>query len=1092
MIAEDRSRIVSFVRSYRKRLIAERVARAWAISVVALFLLLAVLQAAFALFPWIVLPVIFDVACVCAALFAAGFLIVAVTVKAPRLVKAAGIIERQSELKNPLLSIALELSQDSRTTGNPFTDQTCRRVAGQLRDYPAAPAGSHRVIPLALAALVLALWCAINPFFSPRLLDYWSLPFAGVSRGEIAVTPGSVTVPLNAPVNVRLACMRTRFPSCLLTIAEIGGGRTSGIFLRPDARGTFNFRIDSAKHTFSYRFEPAGGGTLVADTVTVRPPPRLEGLSVALTPPVYTHQADRSLPEGQGDFEAYAGTMARIAIKSGPQLKGAWCIRCGDTVPLVVRGERASGTIDVLSSGGYTFSLLDSLGQRSDSLPSFHIECIPDQPPSVQILKPGCSRDLTPTQLETLMVEGVDDIGIRSMAVRWRLSGQRADETGIRSLVAGNDAPVIRSSFIWHVAELSLYPGDSVYYWAQATDTRPRGGGQTASSDTFTFRIPTIEEISKALVEGEDRTEKALDGAMAHERSLSEKLDKALKSSRGQKELTWEQRQVLQDAQQEAGGQADSLRQSLASLRENVERMKQEGTAGAELAEKFDQVRAAMEELLKQYGDSLLYNMNDFNKPVSMQDIRAAIEKTQASLPKLGEQLDNALKFLKMLKEDRKLSELAMRAEALSREQKTLSRSDAFGPSEMARQKELLDEMRKLSDEAGDQAKEHAGGADSLPSKRGIDSLGGAMRSSVDRQQAPSHESMNRMSGSLLSLSEDLMRMMNFGEQQRLERDRNRLLALAQKALSMADWQQELAQAPETSRDAASAALSQQALDDALKQSRAASESLSMAPPDRMLAISTGFRNAESAMQAALNAMGARARGRGGNGEGASGPVTALQSLANTLLATVSQMDKGEQSGGGGEGGMMPGLRRLSGRQAAINSVTSELLRSMLSGNGAPQEGGSGGQGLAQARRAAQSAQQAIADDLKRLADKYGAQSGEGMADKATELEKEARHLTEMLEHPSQELADRQDRFLSRMLETALSMHRQGEGRDEFKAQSAATPYQEGPVVSSGTLFRERDAFSRLRLRAFQGNYPENYREALQKYFDILSERYLK
>jgi len=189
---------------------------------------------------------------------------------------------------------------------------------------------------------------------------------------------------------------------------------------------------------------------------------------------------------------------------------------------------------------------------------------------------------------------------------------------------------------------------------------------------------------------------------------------------------------------------------------------------------------------------------------------------------------------------------------------------------------------------------------------------------------------------------------------------------------------------------------------------------------------------------------------------------------------------------------MMPGLRGLSGRQAAINSVTSELLRSMLSGNGASQEGGSGGQELAQARRAAQSAQQAIADDLKRLADKYGAQSSEGMADKAAELEKEARHLAEMLEHPSQELADRQDRFLSRMLETALSMHRQGEGRDEFKAQSAATPYQEGPVVSSGTLFRERDAFSRLRLRAFQGNYPENYREALQKYFDILSERYLK
>ena len=1090
MISEDRIRIFRFVRSYRRRLIAGKIARVCVISALFLFILLAVLQVFFAFFPWIFLPVIFDVACLGAALFAAGFAIVVATAKAPRLVKTAGIIERQSGLKNPLLSIALELSQDSRTTGNPFTDQTCRRVTGQLCDYPASPAASGCLIPLAVIALVLGLWCAINPFFTPRLLDYWSLPFTGISRGGMVVTPGTVTVPLNAPVNLRLTCMYARFPSCRLTITEIDGKRTSGMLLLPDARGAFNFRVDSARRTFSYRFELAGRGTLAADTVSVAPPPRLEGLSVTLTPPVYTHQGNRSLPEGQGDFEAYAGTRARIAIKSGRQLKGAWCIRGGDTLPLVIKGTFATGNFDVLSSGGYTFSLLDSFGQRSDSLPSFHIECIPDQAPSVQILKPGCSRDLTPAQLETLIVEGVDDIGIRSMSVRWRLGGQRANETGIRSLVAGNDSPIVRSSFIWRLTELSLYPGDTVYYWAQATDTRPRvrGGGQTAESDTFTFRIPTLEEIHKALAESEDRTEKTLGGVMAKERSLSEKLEAVMKSSSGQKELTWEQRQILQDAQQEAGSQADSLRQSLASLRENVEKMKQEGTAGAELAEKFDQVRAAMEDILRQYGDSLLFDMKDFDKPVSLQDIRTAIEKAQASLPKLDEQLDNALKFLKMLKEDRKLSELAMRAEALSREQKTLSRSDTFGPSEMAQQKDLLEEMRKLSDEAGDQAKEHAGGEDSLPSRKEIDSLGREMQSSMDRQQAPSHESMNRISGSLLSLSEDLMRMMNFGAQKRLERERSRLLSLAQKALSLADWQQELSQEPETSHDAASAALSQQALEDALKLSRAASESLSMAPPDQILAISKGFKNAESAMREALSAMSSR----GGSPEGTNGPVTALQSLANTLLTALSQMDKDEQSGGGGEGGMMPGLRRLSGRQAAINSVTSELLRSMLSGNGNSREGGSGGGEREQSRRAAQKAQQAIADDLKRLADKYGAQSGEGMADRGRELEKEARRLAEMLEHPSPELTERQDRFLSRMLETALSMHRQGEGRDEFKAQSAATPYQGGTVVSSGTLFRERDAFSRLRLRAFQGNYPESYREALRKYFDMLSERYLK
>ncbi len=1086
MISEDRIRVVGFVRSYRIRLIAGRVSRACVIAALSILLLLAVLQAVFAFFPWIVLPVIFDVACLGAALSAAVFAIVVATVKAPRLVETAGIIERHSGVKNPLLSIALELSQDRRTTGNPFTDQTFLRVNGELCDYPAAPAGSRVFVAMAIMAFVVLLWCAFNPFFTPRLLDYWSLPFAGVSRDGMVVSPGSVTVPLNAPIDLRLACGHARFPLCRLTIAETGGERTFGMFLRPDASGAFSFRIDSVKRTFSYRFELAGRGALSPDTVRVAPPPRLEGLSVTLIPPLYTHQGIRHLTEGEGDFEAYAGTVAHSVVKSGRRLKSAWFIRGGDTLSLAVRGALASGNFDVLSSGGYTFNLLDSLGQRSDSLPSFHIVCIPDQPPSVQILKPGCSRDLTLAQLETLVVEGVDDIGIRSMAVGWRVGG-RADDTGSRFLVAGNDAPIIRSSFIWHLTELSLYPGDTVSYWARATDTRPRGGGQTGISDTFTFRIPTLGEMHRTLAEGEDRAEKTLGGVAAKERGLSEKLGGVLKSAGGRKELTWEQRQILQDVKQDAASQADSLRQSIASLKENVEMMKQEGTAGSELAGKFDQARTAMEDLLKQYGDSLLFNMKDFDKPVSMQDIRTAIDKAQASLPKLGEQLDNALKFLKMLKEDRKLSELAMRAEALSREQTMLSRGDTFGHLEMERQNKLLDEMRKLSDEAGDQAREHAGGKDSLPSRKGVDSLGREMQSSLDRQQAPSHESMNRMSGSLLFLSDDLLRMMNFGARERLERERNRLFALAQRAMSLADWQQELSQKPETSHDAAAAALSQQALEDALKQSRAASESLQMAPPDQMLAIRTGFKNAETSMEEALNAMSSPG---GGTREGTSGPITALRALAATLLATLSQMDKSEQSGGGSGEGMMPGLRRLSGRQAAINAVTSELLRSMLDGNGNPGEGG--GQGLEQARRAAQNAQQAIADDLKRLAEKFGAQSGEGMAGKADELEKEARRLAEMLEHPSRDVADRQDRFLARMLETTLSMHRQGEGHDEFKAQSAKAPFQEGEVVSSGTLFRERDTFNRLRLRAFQGDYPEVYREALRKYFDALSERYLK
>jgi len=418
MISEDRIQIFRFVRTYRRRLITSSIARAWVAALFGLGLLLAILQAIFALFPWIALPVIFDVACLGTALFAAGFAVVAATVRAPDLVATARRIERQAGIANPLLSIALELSQDPRTAGNPFTDQTCSRVASRLGDYPASPPRPRFAIPLALGAAVLAIWGSANHAFTPRLLDYWSLPLAGVAPGGFVVTPGTTTVPLNATVRLRLTTGSARFPSCRLNITEVGGEHAAGIFLRPDALGAFNYRIDSAKRNFSYRFELPGRGAPAADSVTVVAPPVLAGLAVTLRPPLYTHQGIRRLPEGQGDFEAYAGTMVTGVVKSGPRLKGARLILGTDTLPLTVKGSSASVDFAVRKTGNYTFALQDSLGQHSDSLPPYHIECVPDLPPSVQILKPGVSRDLAPAQVETLVVEGVDDIGIRSMAVK--------------------------------------------------------------------------------------------------------------------------------------------------------------------------------------------------------------------------------------------------------------------------------------------------------------------------------------------------------------------------------------------------------------------------------------------------------------------------------------------------------------------------------------------------------------------------------------------------------------------------------------------------------------------------------------------------
>ena len=360
----------------------------------------------------------------------------------------------------------------------------------------------------------------------------------------------------------------------------------------------------------------------------------------------------------------------------------------------------------------------------------------------------------------------------------------------------------------------------------------------------------------------------------------------------------------------------------------------------------------------------------------------------------------------------------------------------------------------------------------------------------MEQSSLPSRETMNRMSGALLSLSQDLMQMMNFKEDLRMEHERERLLSLSRDALTLAEWQEELQQEQGASRDPAAAARSQQALRDALGKSKEGADSLSMLPPEDMMSIGQGFNGAKGASEKVLEALGS-----GDGREAMAGSGTALRSLAGSLLTALSNIDNRQQSQCSGGSCMMGGLRKLSGRQAAINSMTAELLRRFLAGSqgqGMTSQTGNGsaeGQGMEEARKA----QEAIADELKRLSEKYGKEAGEGLGGRVGALEEEARRLAAaMRERPVADITERQDRFLARMLETTLSMHREGEGKDEWKSRTAEKTFADGPQAQPGAFSRDVDLFHRLRQRAFQGNFPDSYRSALRAYFDALSEKYLK
>jgi polyhydroxyalkanoate synthesis regulator phasin len=1073
----------------RARWLARRVIDRAVPAIAAAAAAMALCQIAFAIFPWTGL--IAAAEAVAAVGGVAAIALAARTIaRRPSLFHTARLIEIRNPDLRPSLSAAIDLVRASAATPGPLAAAAIEQAASGCSRFR-VDVGKVDKRRLAVAGACLGASAAILLCVNPRLADYRALPFAGAARPSADITPGSIAVPRNGAVQLRCSPRGAAFPSCELVMRRLDDGGVWRRYLRGDPAGSFSFRIDSARASFAYSFVLAGRA-VNSDTVTAVPPPGLRELSLSLSPPAYTGRAPAGLPEGQGSFSAYAGTRVDVRLASvWPLARARICFAAGDSPALSTDGPAAHGSfrIGARRSGAYTFRLVDALGQQGDSLPSYYADLVPDEPPVVRIVKPSAGTALEPAQVETLQVEAVDDLGLRDVSLRYRTAG-RDDAPGLRKLYDGGGTSA-GAAFSWDLSALGLYPGDTTYFWALARDA----AGQTAASETLWFRVPSFEEIHRRIAGQEEGARQSLENTRAGQTTVEEQLSGIVKSAKKSGDLSWEDKRIVRDIAEQMRAQRDSLSHAADALKQAVERLKQEGGLDRALIDKMEEVRRAVEDLVRAYGDSLLFEPPKPDERVAWNDLRDALTAAERMLPDLRERLDNTLRYLSMLKRDRELSLLAARAQDLAARQSALADSARAGRPADRLQRGAMSEERALADDlrAATAGEEPMADASGLPSLAPVDSLSRAMQESA---QGPSPGQMQAMSGLLSSLSEELRSQLSTAQMARMEQEQRRLMDLSADAVGLSQWQHELRSSIDKTdgrnaqERAAALGAAQQALRGALAKSLSRLDSLSATPPPAREQVAQAFHGAASAMDSALAMLG---RSQAGLPRLFGQAENRLNGAAQSLLDIMADMEAQRQ--GQGQGGMMGGLRRLSGRQAMVNAMTGEMLRRMLGGrrenNGANPEEGSG-EGAEEARAASQQAQEEIGRRLRELADRYGRESGGDMEGRVRELEQEARRLADALRQPSPDVKDRQDRFLTRLLQAALSMHKQDEGKEDRKSASAPDVRLYESAPDRAALRKGADALYRARQEALRGNYPESYRPAVQAYFDSLEAAALR
>jgi len=1054
-------------------------------------LLSAALSVLFHYFPYTLFPYILDAVlllAICSIAFSALRIFL---LRKKSLVHVARHLDNdlQQDTAHPLITIALELSSETDTHYNKeLCDEVSRRACEHISLHKAQPRQFKPSPKTIVQSTILAALVAMAVITRPLLLQYISIPLRLFATGELTVLPGTIAVPRYATVMLSVQSGATGVPSSRLSLYYPDTKTNISRQLRPDTNTAFSYTIDSITRTVVYQFS-CGSLTSSPETLHVVPPPYLSGLSVSLSPPSYIKRAATVLPSGQGDFTALAGSKAAVSIISS-RLKSARIVYNSDTLLLPVTDSISQCGMSIDTSGRYHFVLTDSIGQTTDSIGPFTVQVIPDEPPQLRFLNPGKNKQLETAQIETLLVEGTDDVGIRTAALFWRLGNNRDPSVFKRNISPDTTSSIWHHQFIWKISTLSLYPGDTLFYWASARDADPSPRKHAVYTDTFWLRVPTFSEMHQTLAEREKRAHDLISGVSTEQGELREQLQALDKATSRTTTESWEQQELADQVAATLLAQEDSLKAALEELEDNAEKLRTEGALNNDLAQKMEEIQKAVQELIKAYGDSLLFPRGD-RRDLSLSELKEAVDKLNSMLPELEERLDNTLKYLEMIKNDRELAMLALRAEKLAAEESRLAENSSSSDTPK-RQKELLEQIDALTKDIAAQQSDASADEQELQSQ--IDAATGQLEQEIATTSPLSKSTMQQLSGSLASLSERLREKTSAFKEQQMAALRSRLLDMAGNLVNLADWQDAIGeQKPQSEGDRRSQATEQQAIGQALGLLRNQLDSIPMLPPSLKQQLSSEAAAAREASSRAVQSLGSEG-GTFGMQQGS----RAMRQMANSALALLEAMEN--QSGGScnSPGGAQESLRKMSGKQSAINAATAALLRQMLGGqkkqggsSGMQGEEGSGG-GEA-ARKEAQQKQQALAEELKKLGEKFGDASGASMKKRIDELEKEARNLSAMLTSPREEVTERQDRFLARMLQSALSLHREDEGKEERASTTAKETFR--PLIESATdTNRLRDdAFYTLRKKALQnGSYPASYRSSINAYFDSLSTLYLR
>jgi len=809
--------------------------------------------------------------------------------------------------------------------------------------------------------------------------------------------------------------------------------------------------------------------------------------------PAYTHLPGETQSATRADLTGLQGTHATVVVNLDRVVsRVSWTLGSA----LHKDGERRWVGETVLE-GERDYDLVIENGGRADRH-TYHVQTVADRPPILAVSAPSGDMDLPPGGKVPIAASGADDFGLLDFSLVYQTAaGAKARVPLQRWPEEPKDAQMQAD---WDAGDLGLLPGQSASFWLELRDNDRVSGPHVTESAHFSIRFPTLSEVYQKIddkqADATDKVQKALDDM----RELSKQTDElkrdvaqSPRDRQGQSSNGWDKRQTAKEAADRQQEIADKMQQVADQIEESARQGAENQAFQQEMLSKMQEISKLVRELDSPELKDAIQKLQESLQQVDPRRMEQSLERMQQSQEDLMKGLERTLELLKKVRQEeqlqaaaRRAQELAQRQEALEKqsenksanqaERERMAKAQEQAQKETEELKKQLDELQKQLQQSNmqkpaEQTKDAGQNLDQATPQQ--QQAAQQMRSG---QQSQSRQSSQNAKQSLQAAAQQLEQAAQSMSDESQRQLADQVKRSAQDLVDLSKAQEDMLSKPSSADQRA-----QQQQDLREGAEHVSDDLFDMAkqtpfmPPDASKALGQALQN----MKGSEEAFSQHAEQEGkALGEDAAGQlnvaVIALKNAQQSMCQgnNPSGMPKPNANG-------RQQMQSLSGQQNDLNRDTQSLVERLTQ-----QERLAAGDQPTMEQLAAR--QEAIRRGVEE------AQKNQQEGDLLGRLDEAKRDMDEVAKklqegRLDQDLTERQNRILSRLLDAQRSVNRR-DFDDQRESRSGEDVSRPSPPPLARDLLQPKDRAERDLLRARAERYPAEYRDLVESYLRRLQE----